>query len=151
MRRGWLLLAGAALAIGLVGYGGYGLLYWLRDEGGVWAYAWHLLFGTPANLYRSLMGLAGLAILVALLLTPLALAETRSLRAFARMEEEMRQAMPDAAFVPYSGVEGVGVAFDGPEGRILLLRPTVGIGVPQVVRIPPPSAGDAERPSPEGS
>jgi hypothetical protein len=89
---------------------------------------------------RTLSGASVALVVVAALLTPLALPETRALRAFARREGELRQERPLDAVLPYAGAEGEGVAFDGPAGRLLLLRPPQGIGPPREVAVAAPAA-----------
>lgn len=133
MRKGLLLVAGGLVVLAALGFAFYGLLAALKAQGGFWHEAWRVFFGTPPTLYRSLMGFGVVAVALCLLLSPLALAETRSLRAFARLEEEFRRAHPDAVMLPYSGEEGEGVVFDGPDGRTILLRPLHGIGQPRLV------------------
>lgn len=147
-----------ALSLGLL----YAILSVTRTWSATLAEAWRLLFTEPYSLARILAGLTIALILVAGLLTPIALLETQSVKRFARREEELRRDRPDDVVTPYEGEEGTGVAFDGPLGRLLLLRPVAGIGRPREVAVPsPPPPAEAppeaapplapERPSPADS
>ena len=142
----------ALLAAGLVGLAGlaagfYVLLRLLRDQGGFWAEAWRVLFGVPPSLERWLMAAAVVLAAGALLVTPLTLVERRSERAFEERADDLRRERPYDAVTPYAGVEGEGLAFDGPQGRVLLLRGDRGVGEPRLVDAGGP-APTAERPSP---
>lgn len=133
-----------ALAFALL----YGVVWALKGQGGFWAEAWRLLFTPPYSPARLSSGLAIALLLVAGLFTPLAWAETRAVRRFARREAELRQQRPLDAVTPYEGDDGEGVAFDGPDGRLLLLRPPQGLGAPVevVVAAPTPTAAPPEAP-----
>jgi hypothetical protein len=154
----WLLLVLVVLA--LVGVG-FLTLKWAQRYGGVAGEAWRILVTEPWNLDRVISILAVALIPATLVLAPLALAETRAVRAFERAEARIRLMWPAAVVTPYEGEEGTGLAFDTPDLRVLLLRPEAGIGEPRVVNLAPPashgpepaappSAGD-ERTSPMGS
>lgn len=135
-----------ALPFALAGLG-YLALRAFRDDSAFVAEAWRILVTFPLNLYKVLV-ISTLALLLAAgALTPLAWWETRSARAFARAEEELRRERPLDVVTPYAGAEGDGVAFDGLDGRVLLLRPEAGVGAPRVVRFPaPPASADAGAP-----
>lgn len=128
-----------------------------KGSSGPAAEGWRLMFAPPYNLTRVFSGLILALLLVATLLAPVSWLETRALKAFARREEEWRRERPEDVVTPYDGAEGVGVAFDGPMGRRLLLHPAAGLGAPREIVIPPPpiveepSAALDERPSPTGS
>lgn len=132
----------AALTLLALGIGGvaalgaafYGLLRLLRHNGGFWGEAWRVLFGVPPSLERWLMAAAVLLAVAALCLTPLALLERRSRKAFDAKAAELRAARPEDVVVPYEGAEGEGLAFDGPQGRLVLLRGRNGVGDPEVVQ-----------------
>lgn len=147
MRKAWLLLAAGLAGLAALAGAFYGLLRLLRDAGGFWAEAWRVLFGVPPSLERWLMGAAVVLAAGALLLAPLSLAERRSRQAFEQRADELRHERPHDAVTPYAGVEGEGLAFDGPQGRVLLLAGDRGVGAPRVVDLggAPPTA---ERPSP---
>lgn len=169
-RLGWLetLAFWVALAalVGLVVAAGYLALDAAKGSGGVAAEAWRILATEPMSLARALDIVAVALVAAPLFLAPIALAETRSLRRYARREEELRRQRPDDVVTPYVGDEGEGVAFDGPAGRLLLLRPERGLGLPREILLPsvvepgaprPPSDQDLaqgsqpERTSPSGS
>lgn len=144
MRRALVLLAAGAAAIGLLAGAFYGFLVLMRDQGPFWHEAWRVLFGVPLSLERVLMGAAVVLAAAALLLTPIALAERRSERAFAERADDMRRGRPEDVVTPYRGVEGEGLAFDGPSGRTLLLKGENGVGAPRVVHLPAPPSATAE-------
>lgn len=146
MRRGALLLALGLAALGVLAAAYYGLLRVMRDQGGFWYEAWRLMFGVPLSLERVLMAAAVLLAAGALLVTPVAFVERHSARAFDAQADALRRERPDDAVTPYAGVEGEGLSFDGPQGRLLLLRGEQGVGAPRVLDAAPPPP--AERPSP---
>ncbi|HWH08128.1 MAG TPA: hypothetical protein VNX21_02945, partial [Candidatus Thermoplasmatota archaeon] len=150
MRRALALVAGGLGVLVLLSAAFYGVLRLMRGQGPFWAEAWRVLFGVPLSLERVLMAAAVVLAIAALLLAPLSLAERRSERAFAARAEELRRERPEDAVTPYAGAEGEGLAFDGPAGRLLLLRGERGLGEPRVVDLPAPgdAAPPAERPSP---
>lgn len=139
-RRALTLLALSAVAVALLAASVWGALALLDGLGGFWYASWRVLFGAPLSLQRVLMGLAVLTVFVGLALTPLAWLERRADRAFALEEETLRRAHPDAPVEAYEGDEGVGVAFDLPEARVLLLRPAARVGAPRLVRQARPDA-----------
>jgi hypothetical protein len=153
--EGWLHLALVVLllaALTLALYAGLDrLAFALRARGGFWGDVWRVAFGPPVAWARVLLILAGAFVALALLLAPIAWAETRAAQRYARREEELRRERPDATVTPYDGPEGEGVAFDGPDGRLLLLRPDRGLGFPREVALPATPASPPEAPSPMGS
>ena len=136
MRKGWVLVAGYVALVAALAYAFRAALGALKSRGGIWSEAWRVLYGAPPTSQRTLIALSALLILTALLLTPIALAERRSQRAFDRKVEEVRAERPLDVATPYSGPEGEGVAFDREGGRILVLRGTQGVGAPVVVSAP---------------
>ena len=149
MRRfaGLWLLAGLVLLVALAFAALYGVLRVMHDQGGAWAEAWRLLFTPPYSLARWLAATTVAFLLVGGLLTPLAWLETRSLKAYARREAELHEQRPLDTVTPYEGPEGEGVAFDGADGRLLLLRADAGMGAPREVFLP----REPEFPSPTPS
>jgi len=153
----WLCLVVLVLGIGGLGYLA---LYATKGLGGMPAEAWRILVAQPLSLPRVFDILAICIVVATLFLVPIALLETRALRAFARSEAQLRLERPEDVVSPYDGVEGDGVAFDGAMGRTLLLKPERGIGAPRVIAFPPvetavsptdaPAEGD-DRTSPLGS
>ena len=138
MRRALLLLAAMGAGIALLAGAFYAFLKLMRDQGPFWHEAWRVLFGVPLSLERVLMGAAVVLAAAALLLTPLASVERRSERAFLARAEALRRERPDDAVTPYAGAEGEGLSFDGPLGRVLLLRGENGVGEPREVILAAP-------------
>lgn len=141
MKKALLLVGGIlALALGLA----YGIVAFLRaasDWGGFFTDAARVLDTVPASPWRTLIMLAALLPLVAFALTPLVLLERRSRRAYEREAARLRAERPDDAVTPYAGVEGEGLSFDGPTGRVLLLQGDRGVGEPTRLHVdahPPP-------------
>lgn len=153
MRKAAALLAGGAALLVALAYGFFALLRAMKDQGGFWYEAWRVLFGVPPSLERWLMAAAVVLAAATLFLAPLARAETRSERAFEREVAKVAAERPDDAMTPYAGVEGEGWSFDGPEGRILVLRAPQGVGAPIIVALPAalPLGEPALRPSPKDS
>lgn len=116
----------------ILGATGFGILYLLRDVA-IFAEAYRLLVALPPSFAKTMSILTVLLILAGGVITPIALYETRAQRAFAKLEANMRRNHPEAAFSDYEGVEGRGVALDGPAGRILVLHGEGGVGEPRVV------------------
>lgn len=131
----WGLIAALALVVGAAGYGA---LWALKDLGGVFDYGWTLLVRLPPSFAKTMTAIVIVLVLGAGLASSLTLWETRSARRYARLEEQLRRERPDDAVTPYSGAEGEGVAFDGPAGRLLLLKPAQGVGAPRTVEVPAP-------------
>lgn len=140
----WALIAALALVVGAVGYG---LLWLLKGLGGVFDYGWTLLVRLPPSFAKTMTTIVIVLVLAAGLATPLAWWETRSARRYAQLEEQLRRERPDDVVAPYSGHEGEGVAFDGPAGRLLLLKPAHGVGEPRVVAVPAPAADAPAHPT----
>lgn len=152
MRKALVLLAACAALAAAVFYGLRATLDAMRPRGGVWNEAWRVLYGAPATTQRTLIALSVLLILLAFAVTPLALVERRSRRAYERKVEEMKAQRPLDVVMAYVGPEGEGVAFDGAEGRVLVLQGAQGVGAPVVVREKPSPEADgrkAQYPSPD--
>lgn len=79
--------------------------------------------------------IAGILFIAAAL--ALAVLEGLAGRRFKLAERELRAVRPEDAVAPYEGPEGDGLLFEGPDGRLLLLRPRSGLGAPQRVELPP--------------
>lgn len=130
----WVGLVALVATIGGLGY----LILWAsKSLGGLPAEAWRILVTQPFSLARLFAILALCLFIATVFVVPISLLETRSLRAYARLEAELRAQRPEDAVTPYHGAEGDGVAFDGPLGRALLLRAERGIGEPRLVTYPP--------------
>lgn len=140
----------SGIVVLVVGVGalGYFALWASKGLGGMPAEGWRILVTQPVSLARVFDILAICIVVATLFVVPVALMETRALRAFARLEAQLRADRPGDAVTPYVGEEGEGVAFDGPAGRTLLLRPERGVGAPRVLAFPPsePAMGPAEAP-----
>lgn len=137
MRKGLALLALAVAGVIGLGYGLYALVGALQQRGGYLQEAVGSLYRMPESPGRNLMILAAFFVVLAFLLTPLVLAERASERAYEREAARLRAQRPDDAVTPYAGVEGEGLSFAGPEGRILLLRGERGVGGPTVLKLRP--------------
>lgn len=72
-------------------------------------------------------------VLILLAALPLSIATGVSNVLYHRRERDLRESRPDDAVQPYEGPEGIGLEFNGPHGRLLLLRPPGGIGRPRRV------------------
>lgn len=140
MRKAAALLAGMAALLVALGYGVFAFLRAMKDQGGFWSEVWRVLFGVPPSVERWLMAATVVLAVATLFLAPLARTETRSERAFEREVAKVAVERPEDAMTPYAGVEGEGWSFDGPAGRVLVLRAPQGVGEPVVVTLPAAAA-----------
>lgn len=137
MRRG----IGLGIALGFaLGVLASALVVRAYGAGGFVANSWDTFFKPPMSATKVLGAIAAGLVFLAL---PFGIAEWRAERRFRAEERRLRDERPGAEVRDYEGDEGRGLLFADPAGRVLLLRPTGGMGAPRRVELAPEPASEA--------